>query len=81
MLTDWVAEKIPQDKLLHFTFSLVLMRVLSVFAGDKITYRLLSALAVISIGVLKELYDKKRGEQVSKGDLIADALGVLVGLI
>jgi hypothetical protein len=81
MLTDWVAKKIPQDKLLHFTFSLVLMRVLSVFAGDKITYRLLSALAVILIGVLKELYDKKRGQQVSKGDLIADALGILVGLI
>lgn len=81
MLTDWVAEKIPQDKLLHFTFSLVLMRVLSVFAGDKITYRLLSALAVLSIGVLKELYDKKRGQQMSNGDLVADALGVLVGLI
>lgn len=81
MLTDWLAEKIPQDKLLHFTFSLVLMRGLSVFAGDKITYRLLTALAVILIGVLKELYDKKRGQQISKGDLIADALGVLVGLI
>nr|DAI55193.1 MAG TPA: putative periplasmic lipoprotein [Caudoviricetes sp.] len=81
MLTDWIAEKIPQDKLLHFTFSLVLMRVFSVFAGDKITYRLLTALAVLSIGVLKELYDKKRGEQISKGDLIADALGVLIGLI
>lgn len=81
MLTDWVAEKIPQDKLLHFTFSLVLMRVLSVFAGDKLFYRLLSALAVILIGVLKELYDKKRGQQISKGDLFADALGVFVGLI
>ena len=81
MLTDWVIEKIPQDKLLHFTFSLVLMRVFSVFAGDKLFYRLLSALAVFLLGVLKELYDKKRGEQVSKGDLIADALGVLVGLI
>lgn len=81
MLTDWVAKKIPQDKLLHFTFSLVLMRVFSVFAGDNFFYRLLSALAVLSIGVLKELYDKKRGEQISKGDLVADALGVLVGLI
>ena len=81
MLTDWLAEKIQQDKLLHFTFSLVFMRGLSVFAGDKLFYRLLSALAVFSIGVLKELYDKKRGEQISKGDLFADALGVLVGLI
>ena len=53
----------------------------SVFAGDKLFYRLLSALAVILIGVLKELYDKKRGQQISKGDLVADALGVLVGLI
>lgn len=81
MLTDWVAEKIPQDKLLHFTFSLVLMRVFSVFAGDKLFYRLLTALAVLSIGVLKELYDKKRGLQISKGDLFTDALGVLVGII
>lgn len=81
MLTDWLAEKIPQDKLLHFTFSLVLMRVLSVFAGDKFFYRLLTALAVLSIGVLKELYDKKQGQQISKGDLVADALGVLFGLI
>jgi hypothetical protein len=81
MLTDWLAEKIPQDKLLHFTFSLVLMRVLGVFASDKLFYRLLTALVVILIGVLKELYDKKRGQQMSKGDLVADALGVLVGLI
>lgn len=81
MLTDWLAEKIPQDKLLHFTFSLVLMRVFSVFAGDNITYRLLTALAVLSIGVLKELYDKKRGQEISKGDLFTDALGVLVGII
>jgi len=81
MLTDWIAEKIPQDKLLHFTFSLVLMRVLSVFAGDKLFYRLLSALVVFLLGVFKELYDKKRGEQMSKGDLFADALGVLVGFI
>ena len=81
MLIDWVAEKIPQDKLLHFTFSLVLMRVLSVFAGDKLFYRLLSALAVLSIGILKELYDKKRGQEISKGDLFTDALGVLVGII
>lgn len=81
MLTDWLAEKIPQDKLLHFTFSLVLMRVLSVFAGDKLFYRLLSALVVFLLGVFKELYDKKRGEQMSKGDLFADALGVLVGFI
>ena len=81
MLTDWLAKKIPQDKLLHFTFSLVLMRVLSVFAGDKLFYSLLTALAVLSIGVLKELYDKKRGLQMSKGDLFADALGVLFGLI
>lgn len=81
MLIDWIAEKIPQDKLLHFTFSLVLMRGLSVFAGDKLFYRLLTALVVFLLGVLKELYDKKRGEQMSKGDLVADALGVLVGLI
>ena len=81
MLTDWVAKKIPQDKLLHFTFSLVLMRVFSVFAGDNFFYRLLSALAVLSIGILKELYDKKRGLQMSKGDLFTDALGVLAGLI
>ena len=33
MLTDWIAEKIPHDKLLHFTFCLVIVRVFSIVAG------------------------------------------------
>lgn len=81
MLIDEIAERIKKDKLLHFTFSMIVMRLLLAVVSKSFFSCLLTAILVLSVGFLKELYDKKRGQKFDKNDLIADLLGVLFGLI
>lgn len=81
MLIDEIAERIEKDKLLHFTFSMIVMRLLLAVVSKSFFSCFLTAIIVLSVGFLKELYDKKRGQKFDKNDLIADLLGVLFGLI
>lgn len=81
MLIDELAERIEKDKLLHFTFSMIVMRLLLAVVSKSFFSCFLTAILVLSLGSLKELYDKKRGQKFDKNDLIADLLGVLFGLI
>lgn len=81
MLIDEIAERIEKDKLLHFTFSMIAMRLFLAVVSKSFFSCFLTAILVLSVGVLKELYDKKRGQKFDKNDLIADLFGVLFGLI
>lgn len=86
MLTDWIAENIPHDKLLHFTFCLVIVRVFSIVAGGvnlpyPALFKGLFCLAVFFAGVAKEFFDAGRGEKFDKYDILANTLGLLFGVI
>ena len=86
MLTDWIAEKIPHDKLLHFTFCLVIVRVFSIVAGGVnlpylTMFKGLFCLAIFFVGIAKECFDAGRGGKFDKHDILANTLGLLFGVI
>jgi hypothetical protein len=69
--------KIADDKLLHFSFSCILVIISSLFLNNL----LLVMGFVFLIGLLKELWDEGFGSGFSKGDIIADGIGIIFGAI
>lgn len=68
--------KIQDDKLLHFSFSCILL------FGTTIFFPFIESLViVISIGWLKEIWDEYYGNGWSWGDIIANIVGILLGVI
>ena len=64
--------KIMDDKLLHFSFSCILVIVFNLFFNS-----LLSISLVWGIGILKEIWDEKYGSGFSEGDIIANGFGII----
>lgn len=67
---------ITQDKIFHFGGSMI-----SVIAFSLIFSLPISVLLTLIIGILKEIYDQVKYNGFSIGDLIADILGIGVGIL
>lgn len=76
----------PSDKYVHFIVCLIgtfLLAALIHFIGATvIVSTIISAVVFFLIGVAKELVDKYyRGEIFDKKDLLADLIGLIVGIV
>lgn len=69
-------KKIADDKLLHFSFSCIILVGLSLFFSI-----ITSILITILIGILKEVYDKYFGSGFDINDIWANLVGILFGTI
>lgn len=66
-----------KDKLLHIVISAVIMVVLGMFLPT-----LVAALATLSVGVGKEIYDKVSGKGCFEWmDIVCDCIGTLIGIL
>ena len=77
-------EKFETDKMLHFAGSYILTDISYHFFEKRTTKKkaiLYSVLIGISVGVTKEIIDKKWGNGAERGDLIADGLGISFSII
>jgi VanZ family protein len=76
-----------RDKLLHLILSLLIVQVVSSISfeilGIRIQFDLLDAVLIAAlVGLAKELIDRFiRKGKVSVGDLVADAVGIVVGAV
>lgn len=73
-LKDW-CQRIGWDKWAHVVVFCLLSKIL----GWWLDWWLV-ALVCACFGVVKEVWDKARGGRIDKGDLIADAVGILIGV-
>ena len=68
---------IPHDKLLHFAICAVLSAILNLFFP---VWIVVSLVAILSVG--KEAYDQISSEGTPEWkDLIADAIGIIIGIL
>lgn len=87
-LDNFITEKLPQDKLLHFTaggaVQYVILAALTL-TNSSIYFPLFSALSVLgagAVGAIKEALDEKlKGESADMGDIIATTVGGASSLI
>lgn len=82
---NWLT-KIPSDKLLHFGISagiyIVIFKILvTLFSLYNAVPYVLAGVLTLAIGYTKEIIDEKRGSKVDFKDLLADALGILCGVL
>ena len=73
---NWYQNPIELDKKLHFLVSLCLV----LFFFFLIQNLLLSIIISFLIGLLKEIYDKYFGSGFCWKDILADILGILIGI-
>ena len=77
-------EKFETDKMLHFAGSYILTDVSYHFLEKRMNKNkalLCSILIGVSVGVTKEIIDKKWGNGAEGGDLIADGLGISFAIV
>ena len=82
-IIDWF-NKIPFDKLLHYTLALIIYKVLYTICILWMNIYLakgISAAIVITLCILKEVYDKKSYGLFDVKDLIAGIAGILTGVL
>lgn len=76
--------KLEKDKLLHFTCSLIIFflsaGIANLFHLKETVILILCALFTFGVGVCKEIMDSYKGGEFDFKDLIADWLGILVGI-
>lgn len=74
-----------EDKLLHVESCCLMVMVLSVLFSedDKVSFWLASLVGagVFGIGIMKEAYDATHGESFDLKDLLADFIGVVIGVL
>ena len=76
-MTDKLVEKVGADKLLHIVVSAVIMVVLGLILPTRV-----AALATLSVGIGKEVYDKVSGKGCFEWmDLVCDCIGILIGML
>ena len=69
-----IINKIPKDKLLHFIMGVLVYQSLVLFVG------MYALIAVIAVGIGKEVYDHYYGGTVDGYDAVATIVGGLVCL-
>lgn len=78
-MRDWVNRIIARigiDKIAHFAFSAFLCLAIGRFLNWWIAVIITAAL-----GIIKELIDKLEGGKIDFKDILADAIGVVVGMM
>lgn len=71
-----IVAKIGMDKIAHFFGSAFLALALGRFL-----HPVIAAVATLSLGVAKEMLDKANGGKMDGKDLMADALGIILGVL
>lgn len=74
IIAKWLCENI--DKVLHAIVSMVITILLSIFLP-----LWFSALLVLILGFAKECIDKYYGEKYDWWDILADIIGILIGIL
>lgn len=69
-------EKIGKDKLQHAIVSAAICVTLKCVLGLP-----LAVILTLTVGVGKEIWDKKSGGKVDFGDLLADVVGIIIGAL
>lgn len=82
MAANWLAS-LGVDKWMHMVMTLVTALVASEWLlllgmDGRVTRGLTGACLGMAAGAMKEAWDKRSGEAVSLGDLVADAVGALL---
>lgn len=73
----YICSYLGYDGVAHLLVSLILVEIMNIWLSCW-----LSALIVLAIGVIKEIYDKLSGTGTPQvKDLIADVIGVFLGLL
>lgn len=71
---------IPQDKLLHFMVSVIIVTLLKMVLGED--YVVIPLVTTMGIGLLKELYDKfVKKTEFDFGDFAMDFIGAIIGIV
>ena len=73
---------IQTDKKLHFIVSvLLLLMFIPLFGMITETPLICSIIATFTIGIIKEIYDHYFGSFFSWGDILANTLGIIFGML